>query len=150
MHVFSQFPTAQLSSAARWFMLVLALMIAGCGGEDDGRRPVSGTVTLDGSPLPSGTVGLLDAEGNPGGVGMINDGEFSITQSSNISGTMPGTYQVSVESWEQEPGEVLADGSMAEGKLATPEKYRNPQTSGLTIEVPEGGVSGIQLELTSE
>jgi len=135
-------------------MMRLACMVLlfsmGCMGEDNGLRTVSGTATLDGNPLPSGTVGLVDEAGVPAGIGMIHNGEFEIAQSANINGVKPGSYQVTVESWEQEPGAVLEDGSMAAGKRATPKKYGDFKTSGLSIEVPEDGIRDVRLELTSE
>ncbi len=54
--------------------------VLGCGGGagDVDRYDVSGTVTFDGKPVPSGTITFLPAQGNtgPGGNANIKDGKY--------------------------------------------------------------------------
>ncbi len=66
--------------------LLMPLMI-GCGG---GKGAVSGTVTLDGKPLPAGTIGFRPSKGTPV-VGTIKDGQ------SSVSGVPSGNVKVTVE-----------------------------------------------------
>jgi len=56
-------------------MLALLVPLAvGCG---KGKGKVSGTVTLDGQPLPAGTINFLPSKGTGAG-GSIEDGKYSI------------------------------------------------------------------------
>lgn len=66
------------------FLLPLA---AGCGG---GKGSVSGTVTLDGQPLPVGNITFLPSNG-PGATGPIEDGKYS------VKGVPTGQVTVTVE-----------------------------------------------------
>lgn len=69
-------------------VLVLLLPLAvGCGG---GKGTVSGTVTLDGQPLPVGNIAFLPSQG-PGASGRIEDGKYS------VKGVPAGQVTVTVE-----------------------------------------------------
>jgi hypothetical protein len=71
------------------FLGVLALSVplaVGCGG----KGKVSGTVTLDGQPLPAGTITFVPSKG-PGAAGKIEDGKYSVT------GVPVGKMTVTVE-----------------------------------------------------
>lgn len=133
------------------FSLLAALMcvaVSGCGRGSDGRVPVSGTVTLDGAPLESGSVIFYTGAGSAG-VGTIQNGSFTVSEAGSSEGVQPGSYKVAVESWETAPGEVNADGEIAaEGKSRIPTKYNSVETSGLTVEV-QAGAEPITFALTS-
>lgn len=64
------------------FALSITLAV-GCGG----KGTVSGTVTLDGTPLPAGTIAIIPSNG-PGGVGPIQDGKYSLTKISTGKATI--------------------------------------------------------------
>lgn len=132
-------------------LALLLMLVPGCGGDiSDGRVASSGTVTLDGQPLPKGAVSFLDEKNVSVGVGIIEDGQFEIRQTANSGGIEPGKYTVTVESWEVEPGAVTEDGEIvAEGKRAIPEKYSDPEQSGLSVTIPEGGSDSLKIELES-
>lgn len=67
---------------------------SGCGGGGEGVT-VSGTVTYDGKPVPSGHVTLAPADGKgPSFGGDIHDGRFT------IRGVLPGEKIVSVTGGE--------------------------------------------------
>lgn len=142
--------------ASRTYVLFLfsltTLLAVGCGGGSeisDGRVPASGTITLDGKPLESGSVGFL-GEGGASGVGIVKNGGFSVSQSANSTGIMPGSYKVTVTSWKIEPGFEAPDGSInMEGESAISAKYSSAEKSGLTATVAEDGSSDIVIELTS-
>jgi hypothetical protein len=61
-----------LSSCA--LLLLCALM--GCSGSKDPAVPVSGTVNLDGKPLPEGSLSLIGEGGAPPDVFEVKDGKF--------------------------------------------------------------------------
>jgi len=120
----------------------------GCGSENDGRLSVSGTVTLDGSPLSEGSVVFSDESGGSAGVGILTDGNFSLAEAGNSEGIQPGNYKVSVNSWIVEPGSVDEAGEIVDaGESRIPKKYNDPKTSGLTATVsPESRVFAFDLQ----
>ena len=75
--------------------VLAAVVLVGCGpGNPLGRRAVCGTVTLDGKPLPQGTV-LFEPQGSEGAMAgaSIADGKFSVEAR---RGLPPGTYLVRI------------------------------------------------------
>ena len=59
-------------------LITLALVTLGCGGgEDDGKQAISGTVTWNGAPLPSGNISLVGAAGETDAA-VVTDGAFEI------------------------------------------------------------------------
>jgi hypothetical protein len=128
----------------RSFLLVGALLIAGCGRAEP-RGSVKGTVTRNGEPV-SGAIIFL--ENVAAGVGITanlgEDGSFEI-KSYKGAGLPVGTYKAAVS-----PGRVMesADEIPLAGKktisktrpvsVAIPEKYHKTSTSSLEVEVKEG------------
>lgn len=117
---------------------VMTSSLIGCGGGTDGRISVSGTVTLDGEPLQSGSIIFYQGAGSAG-VGTIENGSFTVSEAGGSEGVQPGSYKVAIESWEVTPGDVNDQGEIvAAGKSRIPKKYNSAKTSGLTIDVKEG------------
>jgi hypothetical protein len=80
------------------YLAILSLAVlccGGCGADNPlGRLAISGSVTLDGEPLPSGTIAF--APQDPAGVssgGMISEGAYAIVAE---RGLPPGTYDVRI------------------------------------------------------
>lgn len=137
-----------LSRPLLYTSMLLAFTIMGCGGSDDGRMSASGTVTLDGEPLPSGTITFYQNNASAG-VGIIENGQFTVSEAGNSSGIQPGNYEVAIQSWEVEPGGVTEDGEIQmEGKSRIPEKYTASGTSGLSANITEGS-NDLSFELSS-
>ena len=61
--------------------VVLLALIAGCSSSSrEGMVEVAGAVTLDGEPIPNGTITFLSADGTtPAGGGKIQDGSYRAT-----------------------------------------------------------------------
>lgn len=117
-------------------LTLCTLITLGCGKGSDGRLTASGTVTIDGAPLTEGSVVFSDDNGGSAGVGILKDGQFMLAEAGNSEGIQPGTYKVSVNSWVVEPGGVDANDEIIEdGESRIPEKYNDPNTSGLTANV---------------
>jgi hypothetical protein len=135
---------------SRCFVLaLLAVVILGCGPGGPPRAPVSGTVTLDGKPLPRGTVQFVpDASrgtNGPTGVGSIDaQGRYEI-QTTGAPGAILGFHVVGVVACEEVD---LNKTSYAPSLI--PERYNNPLASGLTAEVKKGQRNVINLELRSK
>ncbi|VAX39287.1 hypothetical protein MNBD_PLANCTO02-1497 [hydrothermal vent metagenome] len=81
-------------------MLLLILMVRGCGSEVKGptRYHVSGTVTFDGKPVPFGYVRFTpdDTQGNggPQGIATIRDGKYDTAKEGKA--TIGGPHKVQI------------------------------------------------------
>lgn len=119
----------------------------GCGGVYD--SSVSGVVTLDGSPVPRGTVTFSPEGTGPTAYGQIqSDGAYQL-RTGKEEGLPPGQYTVTVIANEP-PAEARSKtgGPAPMGKPITPDWYRDPAQSGLSFPVNDGE-NEINLELTS-
>jgi hypothetical protein len=101
--------------------LTIGLVAPLCGcAQDDGlpRQEASGTVTLDGQPLASGTIQFQPAGNSQGAVvsggAAITDGQYRIARE---TGLVPGTYKVLIVSHVEEK---KADASSAPGAQTRP------------------------------
>lgn len=125
-----------------------SLAWVGCGGPYDSY--VSGVATLDGSPLPRGTVSYNPVRPGPASYGVIrSDGSYLI-KTGREEGLPSGDYTVTVVAKE----ESIADDSNKglppkAGKTITPPWYRSKKTSSLKFAV-EPGSNDIDIELISE
>jgi hypothetical protein len=86
----------------RNFALSVALVLAttwivGCGGKN-GTVPVSGTVTLDGNPLPNAALAFHSADGKGRAATARSgaNGEFKISSYGDADGIVPGEYKILV------------------------------------------------------
>jgi hypothetical protein len=105
----------------------LLIIVSGCGGASD--QPdlgeVSGTVTLDGKPVPGINVLFSPDTGRPAGAKTDESGYYELLYLSGVNGCKVGPNTVTFE-WE--PG--------AENTVAIPERYTG--TNGFKIEVKPG------------
>jgi len=124
--------------------MVVAFLCASCSSKSPVGQ-VQGKVTLDGKPLASGMVGTLPPAGR-GSSGKIENGEFELSTFGKNDGALVGTHKVAVVARENSQG---AGPEAKAGKLLIPERYTNPETSGLTIDV-KSGVNTPTLELKSQ
>lgn len=122
--------------------LVLAILLAtgGCGEKSD-EITVSGKVTVDGEPIPTGTVSFVDVGGSiPTGGGLIKDGLYTAR-------VQPGDKTVLVLGNKlvgQEPEyQGVPDSPMRDKyQMITPEPYNAAHLSPLkaTITGPQEGL----------
>lgn len=123
------------SLAALTFLTFAAALLAGCGG--DGRKGVSGDVTLDGEPVNGGSIVFLPSggEGSKGAAEII-DGKYSIPPAQGLA---PGTYRVEIN-WSKPTGKQIPSGDpgmmMDERQEAVPARYNSNST--LTVEITAG------------
>ncbi len=106
---------------------VLLLMSVGCHTTPPGesnRGPVSGRVTLDGTPLPGGSIAFLLASDPRYRISCAikSDGQFA------VENAPLGKDQVTVET-------VGYNCMHTKTPFEIPAKYGKPETSGLTVEV---------------
>jgi hypothetical protein len=141
----------QRSLLSTLFVVVIGLSAPGCSESSDElpREAVSGTVTLDGEPLASGTIQFSPAGAGAGvgGGSKIEDGQFSIPRA---TGLVPGDYQVSINSAgkRDETKPAVAGRRAAFAKELIPAKYNAKST--LTAKVEKGGSYDLKFELQSK
>lgn len=152
---------------------------AGCpkgGGAKLNTVKVTGTVTLDGTPLPGATVTFSPkSEGARAAFGTTDEnGRFTLTTLNPGDGALPGSYAVAVSkpvaaaasAPSQDPRamggsispedaariKAQAQGGTAAAAAAAnivPAKYNSADTSGLTAEVKTGSDNTFTFELSS-
>jgi hypothetical protein len=127
------------------FVAALGLLAAGCSGGGS----VSGTVTLDGAPLKTGTVTFHPVAGGPTAIGTIKEGSYELAIGSDRS-IPTGEYVVTVEATESPTPEAAADprSPPKPPRRLTPERYGNKDLSELRATVKAGG-NKVPLELKS-
>ncbi len=138
---------------------LLALCMVGCSGGPAGPKtvPVSGTVTLDGSPLAGATVTFSPVSGGKAAAGTTDQaGKFELITPGGGAGAVPGSYKVTVTKVEgseaadaPEDAAPIDEGEQVEVRLLVPEKYTKVDTTDLTVEVKEG-MGPVNLALSSQ
>ena len=113
-------------------------------GDKPSYPKVSGTVTFDGKPLPSGTVTLMPVDlKNSSASGVIDaNGQFQLGTHAVGDGCAAGEYEVAVLSWETEPTMGTP------GKSRIPDKYSKPKVSKLTQKITDAASQTIKIDLT--
>jgi hypothetical protein len=155
-------------------VLVPLPMVAGCGNT----TKVKGQVLFDGQPLPGGILSFTPGEGNPGNLmtaTIQEDGTFVMADApigpvkvsiANThlkpedpkgkerrdkgeapSGRRLARYYLRPQAIEQI--EQQADAPKIGRYVKIPEKYYNPATSSITIQVQRGG-DAVKIELVSK
>lgn len=138
-------------------VLVLVLVLpAGCSwikSKQPDRRPVTpagGVVVYKNRPVANASVTFQSQDGVIAATGKTDDaGHFALTTYDAKDGAPPGKYTVVVATnatQEVETG-VLAPEPEGGFKSPIPAKYADPNTSGLVIEVTEGGKNEFTLRL---
>ncbi len=138
-------------------LLVPLLTASGCGGNNGPVAetvPVvaaSGTLTFRGQPLEHYQVMLFPQNGRPA-AGMVDAaGKFVLGTNQPGDGAPAGTHRVAV-TWIGPPSTDPGQGVMEftpppPPTIKIPDKYANPETSGITVEVPESGTDAIAINL---
>ena len=144
-----------LCKMGKFFLLggLTISLLGGCGSSDPlARLPISGTVTLDGTPVVSGSVNF-EPQGSGAATSSgasIAAGKFQIEQE---KGLPAGTYVVRVSIPKPGTGGVFKEGSMPGEMLAPPEEMAPPEWSThskQTIEVKSGDKNNFTLDVTSK
>jgi hypothetical protein len=138
-----------------WLLFGITIVLAmGCGTPKF--APVSGKVTLNGTPLPHGVV-MFQPMGEPGSIkagegstGKTNDkGEFTLRSSTGKLGALVGKHQVSISAPDPKVG--AHDTRPPRGGWPVTDKVpaRYNAKSDLTWDVPPGGTDKANFDLTS-
>lgn len=128
-------------------------LLAGCGGSSFELAPVSGVVTLDGNPVPYTRVTFQPrstgdpAKAGPSSVAECDDtGRFELKTINGEDGAVVGTHTVRISSLGP-PRNMSGDTNVGPLPVdAFPAQYNTDST--LTFDVPEGGTTEANFELT--
>jgi len=136
------------------------MLLAGCGRGPgpvaviEKVVPVSGTLTYQGKPLEGFKVALLPTDGRRVASGVTDAaGRFTLGTNRPGDGAPPGSHRVTVV-WAGPPPsddaqEPVIDNPalLPKPPVQIPAKYANAESSGLTQEVPKGGLKDLKIDL---
>jgi hypothetical protein len=131
-----------------WPLAALCAALAvGCGKQNDGRAPLypaSGQVTVGGQPAAGAEVVFYGATSDLQGPGTIapvgttdENGRYQLSSYGVDDGAPAGKFNVTVH-WP-EPIPPGADEEMYQPKDRLKQKYLDPKSAGITMEIPVGG-----------
>jgi hypothetical protein len=135
------------------FGFCLLGMTWGCGGGDPlGRRAISGTVTVDGAPLPQGGISFEPVGGGVTSSGAVIDrGKYTIPKD---KGLPPGKYRVVVNALKPGTGMTLPAGKMPGEAVGPPPEELIPAewntNSKNFIEVSDSGPTQFTHEIVTK
>jgi hypothetical protein len=146
--------TTRLRTICRAWMAAI-VVLSGCASKEDGRvkvYPVSGKVLVNGKPAEGAEVIFYGATPELRGPGTVSasgktneNGEFRLGSYGPDDGAPAGKFNV-VVIW-REPIPEGADSERFQAKDRLNNRYATPESSGLTAEVPEGGIELPPFEL---
>ena len=126
-------------------LCLVILLISGCA---EMPATVSGTVNIDGQPLPKGKLRFIPTAGGAHAIATIQpDGTFAV-KTATRQGVEPGTYQVRISAFSQVPGPTMSEAQIDKLRLV-PLKYWSETTSGLEFGIVKGA-NEFNIELTSQ
>lgn len=126
-------------------LLSAALALSGCSG-GDGRLAVSGTVSLDGQPLPDASISFRPAPGNDanGSGAVIRDGTFALPAA---KGLKTGKYLVTVQAFRKTGRMVpLTPGGKKLGPEMAPLQFDSSTALEATVVAGKGNRFDFQLK----
>ena len=135
----------------------IAALLCGCSGGDK-QAPVfavSGTVTYNSQPLDGATVVFLpkssDADVKPATAVTDSQGAFQLSAAAGEHTVTVTKFASAGGGGAEESMEVAAEkegSATPDAKSEIPEKYSNPETSGIQETVAESGDNEFKIELT--
>jgi hypothetical protein len=132
-------------------LFAAALLAAGCGVGGDKPASVSGHVVFNGKPVTSGVVVLIGANGKASEPGSVqSDGAFSIAKSPagkvKVSFDNPPPPPVTNQPGAANP-EAKEQAETAAHYTPTPLAYKDPDQSGVTLDLKAGKNENIEIKL---
>lgn len=119
------------------YSCLLLLGIIGCGSDGPELTQVTGTVTLDGKPLPGATLTFVpEATGASPSYGVTDaNGNYSLMYSRDKYGAMIGKHNVEIATHKL-TADDMAEGQPVPEFVPIPKKYKQP--GALTADVKPG------------
>lgn len=122
-------------------MLVVLLLLSGCGDGRPQRVPVSGQVLLDGQPLTFGVIRFVP-KGARASSGQIDpEGRFKLVCFDQQDGAVLGEHRIEVA--------VYKNDGESSTRWYIPKRYGNCATSGLVVNIT-GPTDDLVIELSSK
>ena len=128
MKYFVLFLSPRWSRFRSWSLLLIPLLMLGCGDNRPKLVPVSGRVTIDGKPLEVGSVQVQPKNHRPAYGALGPDGRFQLTTFDPRDGCVLGEHPVIIAG-------AIKQINDATGMICAPEKYQAAETSGLQIDI---------------
>jgi hypothetical protein len=123
--------------------ILISMLTVGCGSSGPELATVSGTVKLDGAPLPHAFVTFTPASGRPSFGGTDENGYYQLVYTDDKKGALAGEHTVKVSTLRRADPE---SGTKAEPERI-PAKYNSKSELKKTV---EPGSNTIDIEVTSE
>jgi hypothetical protein len=132
-------------------LLLVAIVAVGCSrGDPQGRRAITGTVTLDGTPLAKGNIQFQsDQPSGPTTGAVIAAGKFSIPTE---KGLPPGKYRVRIFATKPGTGEATP-GTMPGEPIPPAEEMIPPEYNSQSenfVDVTEKGPNDFKFEVVTK
>lgn len=122
--------------------MALPVLLAGCGGSDGPEMAkVTGKVTYQGKPLTKGTISFVSTDPSRSNANSVigPDGSYSLQTTNPGDGAVVGDYKIVVSDVDPNSLNTPAPGEpVKKQERLIPEKYENPDASGLTRKVVSG------------
>jgi len=136
-------------SVLNWSICCLAILSLGCeAGNPDGRIPLSGSVSWEGTPVEKGYILFVSTSGGKSSGGQIVDGSFELVEK---KGVPRGKYKVKITanrpSGKKVPDSDFPDELIDEIEQYIPKRYNDQ--SDLTLEV-DGPLDALSYDLKAE
>jgi len=109
--------------------------------------PVKGKVLIDGQPLKFGSVGTRPPFGRGAHGEIQSDGTFELFTYRPHDGALVGQHKISIAAYDPNGKK---DPESGYGKLMTPKKYADPESSGFILDVEAGTTNTPTFELKSK
>ncbi len=136
-----------------WCLATLCCMGCGGGGLKKATGTVSGTVTLKGAPVTSGTVIFFAENDGDTAIGLLqSDGTYTLKYGKSFAVPI-GDYRVAITegpppgTQSASPEEIMKNPPKANAESKIPAKYRTAKDSGLIAVVEAGKNSGTDFDL---
>ena len=150
-----------------YFTVLTALCAVLCGCDRTPRLTglvnASGTLTHEGNPVEGASIMFAPAPGSSADNRAASaktdaSGRFTLMTLVPGDGAFPGTYRVMVNKTEAAGGGAIESTGDAPTRFSDdrtridylPQKYRNPETSGIEITIPPKGTKTIEINLEGE
>ena len=114
-------------------LAAMLTILAGCGKPAKKMLTVTGTVNYNGQQLKTGVIKFLAPNGDFATAVIGPDGKFTMTE------VVPGEQKVAYVGGPMSSGSSDGTVGNAPKAVAVPQKFGEPQTSGVTVNVPETG-----------
>ena len=128
-------------------------LLCGCPGDSDAppTTKVEGKVQLNGKPVADATVNFSPADPaqlRPAVGTTDQEGKYVLSSFEPSDGAMPGEYLVSIVPSVKQAGPLY--GSAPQPTSPVPDKYKNPETSGLKATITADAEEPVQLNFDLE